>query len=236
MTDEKMLVLLEKVEQLRERYDGLHLKFRQGNAFLVGVLKFNAMHGEDTITDCYRIEICVPSDYPLRPPVVKETGGRIPRNTDHHVNPDKTLCLGPPIELVKKFKREPTLLGYIENLLIPKLYWHSYNQRHPETPLGAYSHGDEGIREYRENTNLQATYFEIFEVNDLSIVLRFLEIIVKGTQNSNSLCPCNRGQTLSTCHGKILESLLEMPYLKKNHLALDYWYLRDKVRRPQKSL
>jgi len=230
LTDKKMEFFLEQVECLKNRYDELHLKYRQGDVYLVGNLEFKCALEQETITDNYIVEIQFPFDYLLRPPAIKEIGGRIPRNVDHHVNPDHTLCLGPPLQILRQFRKDSTILGCIEKLAIPKLCWHSYNQIHPDNPLTAYSHGDIGIADYRKEVDLQEVYFEIFETKKLCVVLGLLEIIVTKVYHNNLSCPCKSGKILGDCHGKLLQSVVTMPYLKVTHLAQDYWYLKDKYR------
>ena len=231
LKEQRIALLLEQVGQLRDRYDGLHLKFRRTTAYLVGNLEFRAKRGQETFSDNYLVDLCFPHDYPLKPPAVKETGGRIARNVDHHVYPDGTLCLGPPLKVLREFGKNPTVLWFIEDILIPTLFWHTYYRIHPQTPLATYTHGDKGIREYREQTDLKELYFEIFQTNSLSAVLRFLEMIGKeNTFCDSQTCPCNSGKSLGDCHGGLLRSVASMPYLKPAYLAEDYWSLKDKHR------
>ena len=220
--------LLQEVALLREVYDGVHLRFRHHAPSLVGELEFRAKCGGIELHDSYSIEIEIPKDYPGCPPATREMGGRIPRDADHHVYPDGTLCLGPPIQVIRDFRRKPTLLGYVEGILIPILFWHSHNEMHRGRVLGAYSHGDKGVAEYRAETDLGAVYCEILGVSQLSTVLQLLELTCKDTLDSAILCPCKSGETLEACHGPALQGLLAMRYFKKTDLALDYWYLKER--------
>jgi hypothetical protein len=222
VTDEKIKLLLDQVESVRSRYDNLHLKLNEGKAFLVGELAFTATRIDETISDSYQIKIEFPQRYPCISPTVKEIGGRITRDVDHHVSPDHTLCLGPPQYILKKFKCDPTALGFIENLVIPKLFWHSYNETHPGEPLPAYEHGDKGIKQYRDETNLKEVYFIILESDNIKVILLLLKMFINGTYKSNPRCPCKSGQCLKDCHGKFLQALLDMPYLKPEHIKCDY--------------
>lgn len=221
--------LLEQVILLSQVYSGLHLQFRRQSPLVVGELTFRARRGEIEIHDSYSIEIAV-KDFPLLPPAVTEVGGRIPRDVDHHVYSDGTLCLGPPVEVLRRFKRNPTLSDYIEDLVVPGLYWHSYNERHPEELLPAYSHGSRGIAEYRAETDLAAAYGEILGVREWSVVLRLIELACAETVEYRRPCPCASGKTLAACHGTVLRGLRETPYITRDMLALDYWYIRDGLR------
>jgi len=235
MTPERAASLLEEVVGLREKYPEMHLKFRDGAAVLAGTLEFRARREEIQICDSYEVDIRIPNAYPSRPPVIREVGGKIPRHVDHHVQPDGTLCLGPPIEVFSAFKQRPTLLWYVEGIVIPCLYWHSYNAQHPEDPLPAYSHGFDGIAEYRAETDLHDKYFVTLEVNQLSAVLGLLRIACQGEIDGTVTCPCGSGRPLAVCHASVLSNLLAMPYLSRAELARDYWHLKDKDRKPRRT-
>ena len=221
LTDEKVEFLLGEVAELKSKYGLLHLKQKEEKAFLIGKLDFTATLDEETISDSYQIKIELPQSYPDIPPVTEEIGGRIPKNIDHHVYPDNTLCLGPPLKILLKFKKEPTILNFVENFLIPILYWHSYREKYPEKPLPAYPHCDDGIKEYHNETDLKEDYFKILETDNINVVLLLMKMFLDETYKSNPKCPCRRGQRLKNCHGKNLQILLDMPYLKK-YLKLDY--------------
>ena len=152
---------------------------------------------------------------------INKIGLRIPKNKDHHVNPDKNLCLGPPLKILMSFREKPTLLNFVKNRLIPNLFWHSYRERYPKMPLPAYSHGDGGIREYHNETNLKEDYFKILGTDDINVILLLIKMLLDETDASNPKCPCRSGQRLKDCHGKNLQLLSDMPYLKK-YLKIDY--------------
>ena len=222
VSDEKLELLIKEVAQLKQHGYELDLKCDSVSAFLVGNLEFTAVFAGEQITDSYWVKIIIPDGYHLVPPAAKEIGGRIPRDVDHHVSPDHTLCLGPPLETLRKFKCDPTLLCFVEKLLIPKLFWHSYNAVHPEAPLPAYKHGDNGIKQYRDEANLKEVYFIILETDDINVILLLLKMLIDGTCKSNPKCPCKRGLHLNDCHSKFLQALFDMPYLKKEHIKCDY--------------
>jgi len=223
--------LLEEMVAVSEAYQGLHLKCDHGRILVVGELEFRAQRDDIEICDSYTLELQIPDNYPYLPPVVREVGGRIPPDADHHVQPDGALCLGPPIGVFGAFRKQPTLLRFIEDLLIPCLFWHSYNARGPTEPIGAYSHGPKGIAEYRAETDLRGLYCDIFEVRQVSIVVRLLHLACQDEIEYDIPCPCKSGKPLIVCHGKVLRDLLAMPYLKRGDLALDYWHLKDAWRK-----
>lgn len=61
--------------------------------------------------DGYLIEIELSRDYPKSIPIVRETGGRIPRTADRHMNPaDGTACILLPDERWNVWPHGSTLL------------------------------------------------------------------------------------------------------------------------------
>jgi len=103
------------------------------------------------------LEITVPAEFPKLLPTARETGGKIPRDGKHHVNDDKSLCLGSPLRLRLKVSGKPTLSGFAESCLVPYLYAVSYKlQNGVEFPFGELSHGEAGIIE---------DYMEMFGLN-----------------------------------------------------------------------
>ena len=222
LTDEEIDFILCEVAKLNNKYDGLHLKLENGRAFLIGELNFTATWLDETISDSYQIKIEFPQNYPDIPPMVEETGDRLPKNVDNHIYEGQFLCLGPPLKVLLKFREEPTILNFVETSLIPTRYWHSHRKIHPTKPLPAYSHGDGGIREYHNETNLKEDYFKILKSDNINVVLLLIKMIIDDTyKKSNPKCPCKKGRQLKDCHGKNLQLLLDMPYMKK-YIGLDY--------------
>ena len=224
---------IEELKSVSEFYPN-NFVYESSNNSLHGEIGFNRPYKGIYIEDQYQIELIFKQNHPDIPPVVKENGGKIPLNVNNHAYPDDTICLGPPIELLAKFKCNPTLFGFIDSILVPNLYWHSYLKKYGTEPWKAYRHGDEGIREYRDSVNLRKRYFSIFETDNINVVLRLLEMVVKENYLNNPTCPCGRGKQLNDCHYRLIENLLQMPYLKISHLARDYWHLSDNYKRRAK--
>ena len=94
-----------------------------GEVVFKGDLEFTARYRDEVeITDSYELKISVPIDFPDVLPKVWELGGKIPNDGLHHLNPNKTLCLGAPIHVLKKIKENPTVVGFAENCIVPFLY------------------------------------------------------------------------------------------------------------------
>ncbi len=216
--DDKIELLLNEVESIKNRYEQLHLKLNERKAFLIGNLVFNAIMIGETISDSYQIEIEFPRDYPDIPPSVKEIGGRI----NNHLNPENTLCLGPPLKILLEFQQNPTVLYFIERILIPILCWHTYREINSEVHLPYYSRGNDGIKEYHNETNIRENYFKVFNLDNINVVLLIIKMILDDTYKNNPRCPCRSRQKIRDCHhGKDIQLLLEMPHMKQ-YIHLDY--------------
>jgi len=117
------------------------------NLELEGIFQFvaDSKYGQ-RIVDRYSIRISVPNSFPKAVPVVRETDRKIPRDGQHHVNPDDTLCLGSPIRLLKTISVNPTLTGFAEKCLVPFLYAISVKMSGGGNfILGELPHGTSGI-------------------------------------------------------------------------------------------
>lgn len=106
--------------------------------------------GEDCIKDVYEIEIRLNGQ-----PKVFEVGGRIKKLAkkldrpiiDLHLFPnDESCCLG--IFLVNE---KETLSDFVINKVYPYFVWQAYFEKFGKIPpCGEYSHGEQGMKEFRE--------------------------------------------------------------------------------------
>lgn len=188
---------------------------------LSGELEFNASFNNQEISDTYLILIVFPKDYPDAVPVSFETEDKIPDN--YHKNPDKSLCIAPPLDLIQKFSSNPCILNYINNLLIPYLYRYSFIQKYGKAPFDEYSHGALGLIEY---------YFELLEINSISTLGKMLLIVLENKYRGHLLCPCGSYKKLRYCHGLKLKMISQLPV---NQLRLDFInisiYLEENIKK-----
>ncbi len=195
-------MIQQQFEELLEKYSGLTLnEDKPGSWTIRGMLSFSATFQKVTIADAFSILISLPRDYPDSPPTVQETGGRIP--ADFHQYSDRTLCLGAPVEVSMRFKAAPRLVTFVETLVVEYLYGYAYFEKYGEMPFGELSHGVQGIREY---------YQDLFNTDDVKIVLALLKLMTDGTYKGHHACPCGSGKMLRKCHGpSMLELLQQQP-------------------------
>lgn len=195
----KEALIQQEFGELSETYPGLRLcEDAPGRWVIRGTLSFSATFQDVTITDAFSILITLPKDYPNSPPTVQETGGRIP--ADFHQYPDRTLCLGAPVEVWRRFKADPRLVTFVKTLVVEYLYGYAYFEKYGEMPFGELSHGAQGIREY---------YQDLFKTDDIQIVLALLKLMADGTYRGHHACPCGSGKILRKCHGPSMLELLK---------------------------
>lgn len=168
-----------------------------GRWVMRGDLRFSATFEAITIEDAFAVLLLLPRDYPSSPPNIQETGGRIPRN--FHTHFDGSLCLGAPLAVRLAFLRNPKLLPFVNNQVIPFLFSFNYWQTYGKMPFGELSHGITGILEY---------YQDLFHVNDHRQILGLLKILADNNYRGHHSCPCGSGLNLRRCHGTQLRDLM----------------------------
>jgi len=231
------VLIRRQFEELSETFPGLKLSEDDPGRWTIrGILSFSATYQGVTITDTFSILIRLPQDYPNSPPTVQETGGRIP--ADFHQYPDRTLCIGAPVEVWRRFKSDPRLITFVKTLVVEYLYGYAYFEKFGEMPFSELSHGAQGIREY---------YHELFQTDDVHILLALLKVMADGTYRGHHPCPCGSGKILRKCHGPSMLELLKeqsqerflhdatnvLDSLKESELKNFDWNLLPKVRKKE---
>ena len=185
--------------ELKKIHKGLRdISLQNQKTVIRGPLSFEAsFDGFPVITDCFDIELVIPDAYPEVLPVVREIGGRINQRYKH-LNQDGTLCLATPIEKRLFFLEKESLLGFVNNLVIPYLYGYCYWKKHGQHPFGERAHGVEGIIEYyRDDLGLGN------HVNILAMLAFLFEYGYRG----HLPCPCKSGLKVRECHSEVLLQL-----------------------------
>jgi hypothetical protein len=204
--------LQEQFYQLNLSYPNLKLRKINGGAYLLsGKLEFNAIYAQHEINDVFDIIITIPNNYPIDLPTVADGENRIPDN--FHKHKDGTFCLGVPLEIRKKFLETPSLLGYVNNLVIPYLFSFCYKKKHGEMPYGEIDHGGKGILEY---------YKKIFGLDSEVKVLKLLKLLIENNCGAHKNCPCGSEKKLKDCHGNILKTIINIQ--SKKALFYDYYH------------
>lgn len=170
------------------------------------------------IVDSYKLEIIVPSKFPQALPEVKETGDKIKRDGNFHVNPDGSLCLGSPLRLLRKVHSAPSLTGFVDQCLIPYLYAVSYKRMHGgDFIFGELAHGSQGIVD---------DYSVMLGVNKRQQVIEALQLLgIKKRIANKKLCPCGCRRRLGSCpfHHKLneLRKMAPVSWFRKHKLIIN---------------
>lgn len=193
--------LAAQIAELQKVHKGLtKMAETKNETILSGTLPFEASADEHSpITECFEIELIIPDLYPKMLPRVRETGGKVDSEYDH-VYKDGTPCLAVPIEERRIFWEQPTLLGFVNKLVIPYFFGYCHWKEYGEHPFDEQAHGPEGIvRHYIDSLRLQD------EIAALTVVSYLLEHGYRG----HHPCPCGSTEKVRKCHGRALHDLHE---------------------------
>ena len=215
--------LQQQITELQEAYSELNeIEVTGTETIISGLLCFSAAPKDlENICETFSIRIHVPNNYPTELPHVIEVGGKVEKAFSH-LNDDNTLCLAVPMEMRRIFKETPTLLGFVEKLVIPYLYGYVYQQKHGTMPFGEAPHGNAGVLEY---------YRELFNpTNDLALLKGLYGIYQHGYRGHHS-CPCGSGIIIRKCHKDTVLWLTDQS--NKTELMRDLCRVLDSYQNPE---
>ena len=175
---------------LRTHQPHLHLVIQpDGRAEVVG--KF-IVRGEGGVEiDRYEIAIRLLARFPKDLPVVKETGGRIPRSEKCHINEsDGTACVLYPEDRWRCFPEDADFSVYLNGPLRDFFLGQSYFERKGKWPFGEWGHGVKGTIEF---------YGELIGNTDPSTIVRFVAALTYPKIKGKLSCPCGSGQYVRDC-------------------------------------
>ena len=191
-------IIQRQLQDLCASYPSFHLNdTNAAGTTLSGHIRREALYAGVIMDLDFLVSIHLAVDYPASCPRVFPSNGSVPRS--FHSFRDGSLCLGASYEVVKRFRDNPTLTGFLEGLLIPYLYSCRFKQLYGSMPYGERSHGPEGVLE---------SYQEIFGVKSPSAISGFLKIVVSGKYRGHLLCPCGSGMKLRNCHRVVVQSMM----------------------------
>jgi hypothetical protein len=180
--------LAEIRSSLFEYQPDLHLLISEGKIEISGV--FIVYSSNKKVLDRYKISINIPCTYPVDLPIVRETGGRIPREGKYHINDDGTACVFLPEERWRSFPVGDPFSTYLNIPLHNFFLGQTVYQKEGRWPFGEWGHGLEGIYEY---------YFWLLNIQDKNSVHRFLHILSKHNFKKHYECPCGSELLIRKC-------------------------------------
>lgn len=144
----------------------------------------------------------VPRNFPKSPPIIRETGGLIPRILDRHINQkDATCCIQLPVEFHQK--RPSTIREYIDGPVSSFFLAQLYFDHFKKWPNGERGHGRQGLAEYCK---------EQLGTDDLALVAKMVKLIQEWRVHpKNERYPCGSHRKISKCHEKLFEDIKKWP-------------------------
>lgn len=184
------------------------LRLQRETRKIVGA--FNIEHNGVFIAG-FQIEVALNRRDVLGLPAVKETGGRIPRNEEHHINPDGTACLYLPEALALQYSRPlgigDFLDGPVRNFFLSQI---ALDSGMP-FPFGEWEHGPDGFRQMLT---------ELLGFDDFQTCVTVLELLGKKVCKGHWNCPCGSHLKLRDCHGERIRGLRQRLSLKQRRFLL----------------
>lgn len=186
------------MRKLHQEWAVLHAKYPlllppilENNIFVIrGVLP--VIDGNGTHWDSFDVQIDIERDYPLSLPSITETGKRIFRSEDWHINKDGTCCVGTPAEQFRKLHGRMTLLNWVDAFAVPFFANYIYRKDKGRYFNGQWSHGIKGIYE---------DYATLYDLPNLALLLQRLRYCSDRERLShNALCFCNSGKRYKRCY------------------------------------
>ena len=142
--------------------------------------------------DTYKIEIRSSSSFPSSFPYVYETGGMIPKNVDWHVYETTGMCcLKVAVEEILECEKDLTLVGFIENQVLPYLFNQTFRRIHGYF-LNERRHGIPGIIDF---------YSDIFKTSDIDNLIYLFNFVIQAQEpNRVATCFCGSHFKYRHCH------------------------------------
>jgi hypothetical protein len=142
--------------------------------------------------DTYSIEIRSSPLFPSRFPYLYETGERIPKNFDWHVFEGTGICcIKVPAEEILECQKDLTLIGFIENQVLPYLFNQTFRRIHGYF-LNERRHGIPGFIDF---------YSDVLKTLDVDHLIYLLNFAIHAQEpNRVSVCFCGSHLKYRHCH------------------------------------
>lgn len=139
----------------------------------------------------FEIEIVLSPRYPNVEPKVFETGGRIRRHSDRHINRDGDCCIT-VWEYWLATADDRSFASFLNGPLHQFFLGQYWFEKTRKWPFGEHAHGHKG---------LEAAYAEALGIrNNKDDILYHLRLLSQDWPKGHWLCPCGSGRRLRHCH------------------------------------
>jgi hypothetical protein len=186
----------EKAE-VEARFPELHFVVENDLVYVRG--SFPVMF-EGLVLDRYSVELQLARNHPAGLPVVRETGGRIPRQLDRHVLRDGSACVLIPDERWRLWPAGSALLTYLTGPLHSFFLAQTMVGEGQPWPFGQWAHGARGVFQF---------YRELLHTSDLGVMTTYLDYLAAKKVKGHWPCPCGNGKKLRECHFQQVKDLRE---------------------------
>ena len=146
----------------------------------------------------HAIRLTFDADFPSTPAVLFESNGTIPRDPDHHVNPDGSCCFG-IWEAIHVRQPDLTLQDLLEGPVRSYFIGQAHKAATGAWPFGELAHGQAGVvEECAEILGCPA---------DPDLVIGLLRVMSGKWRRDRKPCACGSGKRLRACCRPRLQSL-----------------------------
>jgi hypothetical protein len=182
---------------LRERYPTLRVV---GDALPATVVGSFPVEYEGETLGRFLVEIELPSDYPRVRPIVREVGGEIPHDLEHH-NPKGVACLFHPAAYwLDGYDKRP-LSDFLQGPVLNFFMFQCCKRLGVPWPHGEQAHGTAGALEF---------FCERLRVDERT-ALRCVKALAQKALTRHSRCPCGSMRSVRKCHRAILRFAERVP-------------------------
>lgn len=159
--------------------------------------------------DTFLIEVTFTKMYPHCVALLYETGGKIQRHIDYHIDDNGLCCVDITHKLLHRSKRGLSVIDYLREWVYPYLANQIYRQTENTYAAGEYEHHFAGVRQFYTDSLKLST-------ENAEKILR--AIVEKKDVGRNSKCPCGSEEKVKRCHEG---SILFLKTLDRNVLESD---------------
>jgi len=183
--------------EVGENLPSLTLNAADDELQFVGFYKVVDATGKEL--DRFAIRVEVPADFPKVLPRIFETGGRIPRIPDRHINPDGSCCIGVEAALYSRLGPSFSFTDFMTGPVADYFLFQVAADNGVPWPAGEARHGVPGVVDH---------WCRDLGVDNVSAVLRLISAAIRTKRfKKNARCPCGLRQRTRRCHFRVLQKL-----------------------------
>jgi hypothetical protein len=183
-------------QELARSYPTLHVFVYKTFVIIRGT--FPVEHDGREI-DRLKVEVVIPPGFPKSPPIVFETGGRIPRTFDRHIFSDAGgCCLFYPDAFKIRYPNGMPFLEFLRGPVRDYFLGQLAVEDGKPWPFGHLGHGIRGGVEFYEGE---------LGVQGNEAVIKLLYCLSMRELKGHHVCPCRSGRRLRNCCRERVEGL-----------------------------